>query len=1033
MNGPIFNEFMLEQAALAWLESLGYKILSGPEIAPGEPGAERETYDQVVLAGRLREAMQRLNPDVPAAMVEDAVRLLMRTDRVSLVENNRSFHERLTGGVTVQEVRRGRGATFNQLRVVDFEHIENNDFVVVNQFTVMEGGHHRRFDIVVFLNGLPVGVFELKNPAAQGGSLLGAWQQLETYKEQIPSLFVYNEVLVIANGLSARAGTLTAPYERFFPWRAPRGGQDNGAPASELEELIRGIFDKRNLLELVRYFIVFEDAGGGRVQKKMAGYHQFYAVNAAMESVLKACKHGGEDKGKGGVIWHTQGSGKSLTMAFFAGRLCRSREMDNPMVVVITDRNDLDDQLFEVFSRCHELLGQPPTRAESRAQLRTLLATTGGRVVFTTVQKFFQKEENRQNGALSERENVVVIADEAHRSQYDFIDGFARHMRDALPNATFVGFTGTPLELDDRDTRRVFGDYIHVYDIEQAVRDGATVHIYYESRLAQLALDEAERPRLDEEFEELTEEEELSDRARMAARWTQLERLAGAPKRIREIARDLIGHFEQRQQAIAGKAMVVCMSRKICVELYKEIVRLRPDWGDADDEKGRIKIVMTGSAMDPPEWQEHIRDKRRRERLAARFKDPEDPFHMVIVRDMWLTGFDAPCLHTIYIDKPMRGHTLMQAIARVNRVFGDKPGGLVVDYIGFAHELKAAIQTYTSSGGRGRAAINQQEAVEVLLEKIEICRGLLFGFDYSGWMGGSPQERTTLLARAANHILGLEDGKQRFMKAAAELSRAHKLAVPHQEALKLRDEVKFFLLLRNAFTERGPMPTRTRAEIEAGIEQLLSRAVVSEGVVDLLAAAGLKKPDISIFSDEFLDDVRGLPYRHLGVELLQRLIQGQIQERSRRNVVEARSFTEQLEKALQRYHSRTVDTALVIEELIKLARQIREAGQKGERLGLTEDEVAFYDALASNESAVEVLGDKKLRIIAQELTRLLRNSVTIDWTIREDVRAQIRVNVRRLLRRHGYPPDQQEEATRLVLEQAETLCEEWTEEPGAQP
>ena len=712
-------------------------------------------------------------------------------------------------------------------------------------------------------------------------------------------------------------------------------------------------------------------------------------------------------------------------MAFYAGAIIREPAMENPTVVVLTDRNDLDDQLFGTFSRCQDLLRQPPVQAASRADLRSKLSVNAGGVVFTTIQKFFPEEKGDTHPTLSERRNIVVIADEAHRSQYDLIDGFARHMRDALPRASFVGFTGTPIELRDASTRAVFGDYISIYDIQRSVEDGATVPIYYESRLARLTLDEDERPRIDPDFEEATEGEEIDRRERLKTKWAQLEAVVGAEKRVKQIAGDIIAHFEQRLEALEGKAMVVCMSRRICIDLYKELARLRPDWHDGDDVEGRIKVVMTGSASDPPDWQPHIRNKARREGLAQRFRDPGDRLKVVLVRDMWLTGFDAPSLHTMYVDKPMRGHGLMQAIARVNRVFKDKPGGLVVDYLGLAQDLKQALVTYTESGGTGRTALNQEEAVAVMLEKHEICCGLMHGFDWTEWKTGAPRERLNLLPSAQEHVLAQEDGKERCLKAVRELSQGFALAVPHEEALGIRDDVGFFQALRAALSKRTAGEARPEEELDLAVRQIISRAVASEGVMDIFAAAGLDKPDISVLSDEFLAEVRGMPHRNLAVELLRKLLRGEVSTRRRRNVVQARSFAEMLEHTLRRYQNRAIEAAQVIEELIELAREMREAQARGERLGLSEDELAFYDALETNDSAVQVLGDETLREIARQLVETVRGNVTIDWTLRENVRANLRRLVRRILRRHGYPPDKQEKATQTVLEQAEVLSEGW--------
>src|SRR2546426_766687 len=909
----------------------------------------------------------------------------------------------------------------SQARVLDFDDPGNNNWVAVNQFTVSDGQHTRRPDVLLFVNGLALAVIELKNPADENATIWTAFKRLQTYQAEIASLFAANVALIASDGVQARVGGVGADKEWFKPWRTI-AGKDDAAGLSELQVVLEGVFEKRRFLDLIRYFVVFEDIGRGVLVKKMAGYHQFHAVHVALEETLRAALAGDR---RVGVVWHTQGSGKSLTMAFYAGRVILHPKMENPTIVVLTDRNDLDDQLFRTFARCRELLRQPPIQAESRADLRAKLSVASGGVVFTTIQKFLPEEKGDRHPVLSERRNIVVIADEAHRSQYDFIDGFARHMRDALPNAAFIGFTGTPIELTDKYARAVFGDYISVYDIQRAVEDKATVPIYYEGRLAKLALDEFERPRIDPRFEEVTEGEEVERKEKLKSKWAQLEAIVGSDKRLGIIAPDIVNHFEERLQAMDGKAMVVCMSRRICVELHREIAALRPAWKDEDDARGAIKVVMTGSASDPLDWQPHIRNKPRREALASRFRDPTDPLQIVLVRDMWLTGFDAPSLHTMYVDKPMRGHGLMQAIARVNRVFRDKPGGLVVDYLGLAQELKQALVTYTESGGTGRTAIDQSEAAALMEEKYEVCAGLLHGFDWSKWVTGSPVERLGLLPSAQEHVLAQPDGKDRFLQAVRELSQAFALAVPNERALEIRDDVAFFQAVRSVLAKRAPGQARPEEELDLAVRQIVSRAVASEGVVDIFAAAGLKKPDISILSEEFLAEVRGMPQRNLAVELLRKLLAGELTRRWRKNVVQARSFAEMLEQVMRRYQNRALETAQVIEELIGLARDMRQAQARGEALGLTDDELAFYDALEANDSAVKVLGDDTLRTIARELVKTVRANVTIDWTVRENVRAHLRVLVKRLLRKHGYPPDKEERATRLVLEQAEVLSEGW--------
>jgi type I restriction enzyme R subunit len=1045
MSERHFCESTIESAALAWLEASGWQVAHGPDLAPGAPASERRDYSEVTLTGRLRDALARLNPDLPVEALDDAFRQLTQPQGADLIQRNRAQHRLLVDGVTVEHRNAGGAICGAQARVIDFDDPANNDWLAVNQFTVVENKHTRRPDIVLFVNGLPLAVLELKNAADEKATIWTAWQQLQTYQAQIPSLLATNAALVISDGLTARVGALGAGREWFKPWRTIHGEALADPHMPELQVVIEGLFAPRRFLDFVRDFIVFEDDGSGRLIKKMAGYHQFHAVQVAVAETLRAAELArtdqvAEERGRYeagrrpggkpgdrriGVVWHTQGSGKSLTMVFYAGRIVREPAMENPTIVVLTDRNDLDDQLFATFARCRDLLRQPPVQAESRVHLRQILSVAAGGVVFTTIHKFFPEEKGDRHPTLSERRNIVVIADEAHRSQYDFIDGFARHMRDALPNASFIGFTGTPIEKTDANTRAVFGDYISIYDIQRAVEDGVTVPIYYESRLAKLALDETERPKIDPDFEEVTEGEEVERKERLKSKWAQFEAIVGAEKRLRLVARDIVEHFEKRLEALDGKAMIVCMSRRICVELYREIAQLRPQWAADDDERGAMKVVMTGSASDPLDWQPHIRNKPRREALANRFRNPGDPFRLVIVRDMWLTGFDAPSLHTMYIDKPMRGHGLMQAIARVNRVFHDKPGGLVVDYLGLAHELKAALATYTESGGTGQTTVDQQEAIALMQEKYEICCGILHGFDWSDWISGDPQARIGLLPAAQEQVLSRVNGKERFIQAVRDLTRAFALATPHEEAIKIRDDVAFFQAVQAALTKRAPGEMRPEDELDHAVRQIIARAVAPAGVIDIFTAAGLQKPDISILSNEFLAEVRGMPQRNLAVETLQKLLKGEISTRQRKNVVQARSFAKMLEQTIRRYQNRAIEAAQVIEELISLARDMREADARGKKLGLSEEELAFYDALETNDSAVKVLGDETLRTIARELVKTVRSNVTIDWTLRENVRAQLRVLVKRILRKHGYPPDRQEKATQTVLEQAELLSAEW--------
>jgi type I restriction enzyme R subunit len=1047
-----FSESVVEDAALSWLGELGFGVLHGPEIAPGELAAERTSLGEGLLPKRLRAALRKLNPTLPIEALDEAFRKVTVPQHPSLIANNRAFHRMLVDGIAVECRRKDDSIGAEIVRLIDFDDPDANDWLVVNQFTVIEGQHNRRPDVVLFVNGLPLGVIELKNAADEQADIWAAFNQLQTYKQQIPSLFIHNAVLVISDGLETRIGTISADKERFMPWRTIEG--ETVAPASmpQLEVLLRGVFDKRRFLDLVRHFIVFEDDGGTSVIKKMAGYHQFHAVRTAIEETLRACgaASGDELKDKSGgyfarpqaggevgdrrvgVVWHTQGSGKSLTMAFYAGRLVLEPAMENPTLVLLTDRNDLDDQLFGTFSRCYELLRQKPVQAESREHLRELLKVASGGVIFTTIHKFFPDEKGGKHPSLSDRRNIVVIADEAHRSQYDFIDGFARHMRDALPNASFIGFTGTPIEKSDANTRSVFGDYISIYDIQRAVEDKATVPIYYEGRLAKLELKPEERPKIDPNFEEATEGEELDHKEKLKTKWAALEAVVGAEKRLGLIAEDFVKHWDARLEVMDGKAMIVCMSRRICYELYEAIRKLRPDWNHKDDDKGVIKIVMTGSASDPLAWQDHIRNKPRREALAKRFKNPQDLLKIVLVRDMWLTGFDAPSLHTMYADKPMRSHGLMQAIARVNRVFKDKPGGLVVDYLGLAQELKEALAVYTESGGTGETAIDQEEAVIVMQEKYEVCCDFFHKFDRSKWTSGKPAQKLGLLPAAQEYLLAKaakekkpEEHKQKFMQAVTDLSKAFALAVPNEKAIEIRDDVGFFQAVRAVLAKGDGEKRKTADEMDHAIRQIISRAVASDEVVDIFAAAGLKKPDIPILSDEFLAEVRDLPHKNLAVETLRKLLNNEIKIRSRKFLIQSRSFAEMLEESIRKYQNRAIEAAAVIEELIALAKQMREVSKRGEKLGLAEDEVAFYDALEVNDSAVKVLGDDCLRFIARELLKTIRENVSIDWTAKESVRAKLRVMVKRILRKHGYPPDKQEKATKTVLEQAELLCAEW--------
>ena len=1049
------NESSVENAALEWFEQLGYDVAHGSLFAPGEPDSQRDSFADVVLVARLRNTIARLNPTIPDEAREEALRKVLRVGSPALVQTNRAFHKMLRDGVPVEYPRPDGSIAGDHVRLVDFDNPQTNDWLAVNQFTVTETQHNRRPDIVVFLNGLPLGLIELKNATDEDATIWSAYAQLQTYKAQIPTLLHYNAALVVSDGLQARMGSVTANQEWFKVWRTIDGKQDAATGSLELETLIRGVFERHRFLDLLQHFILFEeDPDSGAVHKIIAGYHQFHAVNAAVEETVRASgmllrssvvaekpsnyatssMHGGKPGDRrAGVVWHTQGSGKSFSMLFFAARVVRHPAMQNPTLVVLTDRNDLDDQLFGQFHRCADILGQVPVQADGRENLRELLNRASGGVVFTTIHKFMP-EKGELMPVLSTRQNIVVIADEAHRSQYGFGGkvnvktgemsyGFASNLRDALPNASFIGFTGTPIEKTDANTRAVFGEYISIYDIQRAVADKATVPIYYESRISKLSLNAAELPKLDAEFEEITEGEELTKKEKLKSKWAALEALVGDPKRIALVAADLVGHFEKRLEAMDGKAMIVCMSRRICVDLYNALIKLRPEW-----EAQALRVVMTGSAEDGPDWQKHIGNKKQRRDLANEFKDPKNPFKLVIVRDMWLTGFDAPCLHTMYADKPMQGHGLMQAIARVNRVFRDKPGGLVVDYLGLADQLKQALITYTESGGQGNPTFDTAQAIAVMLEKHGIACDIMHGFHWDKWTSGTPTERLQLIPAGQEHILEQEDGKKRWVQVVTELSQAFALCAASEKATEIRDDVSYFQALQAALNKQASSSQKTPEQIDAAIRQLVSKAITTEGqVIDVFTAAGLPKPDISILSDQFLAEVRGLKHRNVAAELLEKLLKDELRVRSKRNLVQSQIFSEKLKKTLNAYHNRAIATQEVIEELIKLAKELDSATKAGKQMGLTEDEKAFYDALAANDSAVIAMGDDKLKLIAAELITQVKKSVTIDWTLREGARAKIKVMVKRILSRYGYPPDLQEEAVRTVLMQAELLCAEWTQ------
>ena len=1058
------SESEIEQITLEMLrDENGYALAYGPDLLEGN--APERGFGDLVLQNRLHAAIDRINPRIPETAREEAFKKVLRTSALTVIDNNEAFHLLLTEGVDVKfSVGEGKSRT-DKVWLVDFEHPEGNknEFLAVNQFTVVENNINKRPDIVLFINGMPLVVIELKNAADEKADVQAAFNQLQTYQQVIPSLFTYNAFEVISDSWFAKAGTISSDYSRFMEWKSVDGLHViDSKHQSELEPLVKGLLNKKTLLDVLRHFIVFEKSKEKTI-KKLAAYHQYFAVNKAIISTLRASanenghfaaehpavyglpsvEHQAKGDKRAGVVWHTQGSGKSLSMVFYAGKLVLSEEMNNPTIVVLTDRNDLDQQLFETFSNCQQLLRQTPVQAANREDLKRLLSVASGGIIFTTIQKFLPEENGGVYPTLTDRRNVVVIADEAHRSQYDFIDGFARHMREALPNASFIGFTGTPIEKEDRNTQAVFGNYVDVYDIQQAVEDGVTVKIYYESRLAKIELSGEDQKILDERVEEITEDDELTEKQKCFARWTGKEAVVGSTDRLRQVAADIVSHFEQRISAADGKGMIVCMSRRICVALHKEIIKIRPQWYSPEDDKGAIKIVMTGSASDPLDWQEHIRNKDRRKAIGNRLKDPNDPLKLLIVRDMFLTGFDAPCLNTMYIDKPMNGHTLMQAIARVNRVFGDKEGGLIVDYIGIAQDLKDALLVYAASQGKGQITFDQEEAVAKMLEYYEIVVDMFGRFDYHRYFKLDPKSKLGFILDAANYIADLAEeqkgevvrnGKERFIENVIKLQKAFGLAVPHPKALEIRDDLAFFQAIKARFAKFDEITkTRTNEEIETAIRQIINDAIISSEVVDVFDAAGIRKPDISILSDEFLAEIQGMERKNLALELLKRLLNDEIKTRGQMNMVQGRKFSEMLAEAVKRYQNGLIDSAKIIEELIQLAKDIRAADQRGEKLNLRQDELAFYDALADNPNAENLLGDQILKQIAHELTESVRNNTSIDWQYKQSVQAKLRVLVKRILRKYKYPPDDPATgeytiSVNKVLDQATQLADYWTKD-----
>jgi type I restriction enzyme, R subunit len=1035
----VISEDHIEQIIIQEFIDLGYSYVNGPDISPEGVAQERE-FDEVVLKQRLRTAIAKQNPTVPAEAQEDAIKKLVRSDSPNLFQNNYTFHKYITEGVDV-EYRKGDRIVGDKVWMIDYETPSNNEFLVVNQFTIIENNVNKRPDIILFINGIPLVVIELKNAVDENATIHSAFNQLQTYKQSIPSLFLYNALLIISDGWDAMYGSLTSPKQFFVPWKSIDGKMVADENMPQMEVMVKGMLNKEVLPDLIRHYIVFHQ-NKEQITKIVPRYHQYFAVNKAVETTKVATAVTGDQRA--GVIWHTQGSGKSLTMVFYAGKLVLA--LNNPTLIILTDRNDLDDQMFDTFSLSQDLLRQTPVQADNRDDLKKKLSVTSGGIVFTTIQKFLPEIQEKidigegktknikgQFELLSERRNIVVIADEAHRSQYDFMDGFAKHMRDALPNASFIGFTGTPIENTDKNTQAVFGEYIDVYDIQQAVEDGATVRIFYENRLAKINLREEDKPRVDTEFEELTESEEQSDRQKLKSRWARLEAIVGNEHRLELIANDIVKHFESRNEILDGKGMIVCMSRRICVDLYAQIIKIRPDWHSDDDTDGTIKVVMTGSSSDPLNFQPHVRNKAKRKAMGERLKDPKDKLKLAIVRDMWLTGFDAPSMHTLYLDKPMQGHNLMQAIARVNRVYKDKSGGLVVDYIGIANDLKKALSLYTESGGKGKPAFDQDEAAEVMMGKYEVVAQMFSeqptdksvpkGLDYKSFFGLTPKEKLYFPIQAANYILGLENGKERYIGLVTALTKSFAISVPHPYTIDIREEVGLFQAIKARIvkvTQSGK--GKSDEEIETAIKQILSDAIVSDEVIDIFDAAGIKKPDISILSDEFLAEVRGMNHKNLALELLKKLLKDEIKVRQRVNLVQSKKFSEMLENAVKTYQNNLITSAQIIDEMIRLAKDIKEADRRGEEMGLDFREYAFYSALEVNDNSVSVLGDEILRHIARELVESVKKNTSIDWTVREKVQARMRVAIKKILRKHGYPPDMALKATETVIEQAKLLA-----------
>lgn len=1055
-----FTEDRLEEAVIEVLQEMDYEYVFGPEIGYDGEHSERKDYREVVLTQRLQDALFRLNRHLPEEALEEAYRKIITFNSPSLNENNKQFHSLLVEGIDVSFRKNGEIKT-EKAMIMDFEKPKRNDFLAVNQFTIVEK-EERRPDVLLFVNGLPLVVIELKSASDENVGIEQAYNQIQTYKNDIPSLFRYNAFCIISDGINAKAGTITSNEERFMNWRTVDGETIEPLEVPQYEVAIRGMLGKKRLVDIIQNFILFQeskeavyDENGNKlgdnntIIKILAAYHQYFAVKKAVDHTKQATAEQGDRKI--GVVWHTQGSGKSYSMVFYTASLVK--ELNNPTIVVITDRNDLDEQLYSTFSKSEDILRQGPKQAHIRKlsdeqkkqqandnskELNGLYDLLNDResggIIFTTIQKF--KPEDGEMPVLTDRRNVIIMADEAHRSQYgleattdsktgEVKYGYAKYLRDALPNASFIGFTGTPIEFEDKSTQAVFGHYIDVYDMTRAVEDEATVKIFYENRIIKLDTDEEEWKKLDEEFEEITEGHEDNDREKYKSKWSRMEAIVGSPNRVKRLAKDIVEHYEEKSKTIAGKAMVVCMSRKICVDLYDEIVKIRPEWHSEDLKKGVVKVVMTGSAGDEERLQKHVGGKHRRDTLASRMKDTSDELQIVIVRDMWLTGFDVPSMHTMYIDKPMKGHSLMQAIARVNRVFKDKPGGVVVDYIGILENLKKALKQYTDSD-RANTAIDTSAAIAVMQEKLEVLRGMFHSYDYSAYMGTSQAGRIRAITGGMNFILGLDEKEQKdFKQFSIEVAKAHSLCAATDEGKQAALEVSYFKAVRASLSKLGAKGTKKKSkkEIEARVNQMLERSIISEDVIDVFDSLGIKRPDVSILSEEFLDEVRHLQHKNLAVEMLRKLLEGNLKVMEKSNLVKSEKFSEKLKKAINKYRNQAITNAEVIEELIKMAHEIKQAKAEEKALGLNDDEVAFYTALTADEIVKQIMGDETLKKIAQELTIAIRNNITIDWSARKSAQAGMRRIIKRLLKKYDYPPKQAREALEVVMKQAELMCE----------